>query len=304
MTRDTLSSTPDAAATAGVSSSSSGDEQHWDVVVRPSSRSGLDLQSAWRYRGLAWMFFKRDFSTFYKQTVLGPIWYVIQPLVTAVTYLVVFAKIANLSTDNLPPLIFYMSGTVIWNFFASCMNNNCETFSKNSGLFGKVYFPRLVVPVAVAMGSVVTFAIQFSLLIVVGLIVWANGTPLAWSANALFVVPLLVIYTATLAVGAGLVVSALTVRYRDLVFLVSFMTQLWMYATPIVYPFAQVPERFQWFYHLNPMTTPAQTLRWALFEATPLPPLLILSNLAVTALVMLCGLLLFSRAEATAMDTV
>ncbi|ANM02937.1 polysaccharide ABC transporter permease protein [Rhizobium phaseoli] len=284
--------------------STSAREKDWDVVIKPSKGNAPDLGLVWRYRDLVWMFFKRDFTTFYKQTVLGPVWYIIQPSLTAMTYYIVFGKIANLSTDGLPPFLFYMSGTIIWSYLASCLTNNSEVFSKNANLFGKVYFPRLVVPLSVAMSGLVAFAIQFLLLLTVAVGMKIADPDLALSYRFLFLTPLVLLYTAVLGIGAGLVVSALTVRFRDLVYAVGFMTQLWMYATPIVYPFSQIPERYHWFYYINPMTTPVQAFRSALFDVSALPVALVLANLAVTVAITLCGLALFSRAETNAMDTV
>jgi lipopolysaccharide transport system permease protein len=276
----------------------------WDIVIKPSRDNMPDLGAVWRYRDLIWMFFKRDFTTFYKQTILGPAWYVIQPTLTAMTYYVVFGKIANLSTDGLPPFVFYMSGTIIWSYFSGCLTNNSEVFSKNANLFGKVYFPRLVVPLSVALSGLVAFAIQFLLLLVV-CVGFKIATPdMTLSYRFLFVTPLVLAYIAVLGIGAGLVISALTVRFRDLAYAVGFMTQLWMYATPIVYPFTQIPEKYYWFYYLNPMTMPVQTFRWALFNVPALPLSLCLANLAVTLVITICGLMLFVRAEANAMDTV
>lgn len=276
----------------------------WDIIIKPSKGSMPDLGAVWRYRDLIWMFFKRDFTTFYKQTVLGPVWYIIQPSLTAMTYYVVFGKIANLSTDGLPPFVFYMSGTIIWSYFSACLTNNSEVFSKNANLFGKVYFPRLVVPLSVVMSGLVAFAIQFLLLLVVSVGIKIATPDLILSYRFLFMTPLVLLYIAVLGIGAGLVVSALTVRFRDLVYAVGFMTQLWMYATPVVYPFSQIPERYHWFYYLNPMTMPVQTFRWALFDVPSLPISLCLANLAVTVVITICGLMLFVRAEANAMDTV
>ncbi len=285
-------------------SSDSKQTETWDIVITPAKATKVDIGLIWRYRELAWMFFKRDFSTFYKQTVLGPIWYIVQPLMTALTYYVVFGKIANLSTDNLPPFVFYMSGTIMWNYFSACLVNNSETFSKNATLFGKVYFPRLVVPVAVALSGIVAFLIQFCLLLTVALILWLGGAAINWNFYFVFLTPFLLIYVAILGVGAGLIVSALTVRYRDLAYVVGFMAQLWMYATPIVYPFSQIPEKYQWIYYLNPMTTPIQSFRWALLSSPPLPWSLVVTNTLIALGLMLCGVLFFARAEANAMDTV
>ncbi|NNU46544.1 ABC transporter permease [Rhizobium sp. WYCCWR 11279] len=285
-------------------SASARKDDDWDIVIKPSKGNTPNLGLVWQYRDLVWMFFKRDFTTFYKQTILGPVWYIIQPSLTAMTYYVVFGKIANLSTDGLPPFLFYMSGTIIWSYFSVCLTNNSDVFSKNANLFGKVYFPRLVVPLSVAMSGLVAFAIQFLLLLTVSIGMKIANPDLALSYWFLFLTPLVLLYIAVLGIGAGLVVTALTVRFRDLVYAVGFMSQLWMYGTPIVYPFSQIPERYHWFYYINPMTTPVETFRWALFDAPALPIGLYLANLAVTVAITLCGLALFSRAEANAMDTV
>lgn len=292
---------PSVAAPVDVAS----DDEHWDVVIEPRSRFvQLDLRSVWRYRDLIWMFFQRDFITFYKQTVLGPLWYLIQPSVTALTYYMVFGRIANLSTSGLPPFLFYMSGIVIWAYFAACLTNNSEIFSKNANLFGKVYFPRLVVPISVAMSGMVAFGIQFSLLLVVTLGFVVSGSGVALPGVSFLTVPLLVLYVACLGMGVGLIVSALTVRFRDLAFAAGFVTQLWMYASPVVYPFQQIPVKYHWFFHLNPMTAPIETLRHVMFATPGVTSALWLSNLAVTAVLVSTGLVLFTRAESSAMDTV
>ncbi|MFC3678334.1 ABC transporter permease [Ferrovibrio xuzhouensis] len=281
------------------------EKEHWDVVIGPGGRLiGVDLKSLWSYRDLVWMFFKRDFVTFYKQTVLGPLWYLIQPSLTALTYYVVFGRIANLSTSGLPPYLFYMSGIVLWTYFATCLANNSEVFSKNASLFGKVYFPRLVVPIAVAMSGLVAFGIQFCLLLVIMVGFIFAGSGITWPGPFILLVPLLILYVAVLGIGMGLIVSALTVRYRDLIIATGFLTQLWMYASPVVYPFQQIPEKYQWVFYLNPMAAPIETLRMALFGSAGVPYSLWLSNVAVAAVLFFVGLVLFSHAESSAMDTV
>jgi len=277
----------------------------WDTVIQPRGKViSVDLRSVWVYRNLAWMFFKRDFITFYKQTILGPLWYLIQPVVTALTYFIVFGKIANISTNGLPPFLFYMSGIVMWAYFSTCLSNNAEVFSKNASLFGKVYFPRLVVPLSVALSGLVAFAIQFALLTVVtlGFILSGANVSLHWQVFA--AVPLLVLYVAALGMGVGLIVSAMTVRFRDLAYVTGFVVQLWMYATPVVYPFTQIPAKYQWFFHLNPMTAPIETLRAVMFGAPGIGLSIWLANLAVTTVLLIAGVILFSRAESLAMDTV
>ena len=280
-------------------------QENWDIIVRPRSKVvAVDLRSVWAYRDLAWLFFKRDFITFYKQTILGPLWYLIQPVVTALTYFIVFGKIANISTNGLPPFLFYMSGIVMWTYFSSCLSNNAEVFSKNASLFGKVYFPRLVVPLSVAMSGLVTFAIQFSLLTVVtvGFLLSGADVSLHWQVFA--AVPLLVLYVAALGMGVGLIVSAMTVRFRDLAYVTGFVIQLWMYATPVVYPFTQIPQKYHWFFHLNPMTAPVESIRQVMFGTPGVGLSIWVANLVVTTTLLVAGVILFSRAESLAMDTV
>ncbi len=288
-----------------MSSEDSPNPEEWDVVIAPRRKIvDLDLPSVWRYRDLIWMFFKRDFITFYKQTILGPLWYLIQPTLTALTYFVIFGKIANISTDGLPPFVFYMSGIALWTYFAVCLTNNAEIFSKNAQLFGKVYFPRLVVPISVVMSGMVAFVIQFALLLVVVIGFLLAGTDLRmyWIASPL--VLLLVLYVACLGMSIGLVVSALTVRFRDLAFATGFVTQLWMFASPVVYPYSQVPEKYRFFFYFNPMTAPIESLRSLMFGTDGIGISIWLSNIAITLVLLILGLVLFTRAESNAMDTV
>lgn len=283
----------------------SAEDAGWDVVIQP--RQGfvhLDLRSVWRFRDLIWLFFKRDVVTFYKQTVLGPLWYLIQPTLTALTYYVVFGRIANLSTDGVPPFLFYMSGIVLWTYFAQGLTNNSEIFSKNASLFGKVYFPRMVVPISVALSGMVAFAIQFGLLLIfIAAFALTNGSVFLPGVGILFIAPL-ICYVACLGVGVGLIVSAVTVRFRDLALAVGFATQLWMFATPVVYPYTQIPVQYQWFFFINPMSAPIETMRHLLFGMTSVPVELWLGNMAVTFVLLVAGAVLFARAESVAMDTV
>lgn len=277
----------------------------WDVVIAPRSKVvDLNLRSVWRYRDLIWMFFKRDFIAFYKQTILGPLWYLIQPILTAITYFVIFGKIANISTDGLPPFIFYISGIVVWTYFSGCLINNAEVFSKNAQLFGKVYFPRLVVPISVAISGLVAFAIQFSLLIVVSIGFLFAGVELRFYWQTLPMVLPLIFYVACLGMGVGLVVSALTVRFRDLAFATGFITQLWMFASPVVYPFSQIPQEYRVFFHLNPMTAPIESFRALMFGTESVGISIWLANIVITLVLLTLGLVLFTRAESNAMDTV
>lgn len=280
-------------------------QQMWDVVIRPRSKwVSLDMGSVWRYRDLVWMFFKRDFIAFYKQTILGPLWYLIQPSLTALTYFIVFGKIASLSTDGLPPFVFYISGIVVWSYFSACLTNNAEIFSKNAQLFSKVYFPRLVIPLSVVMSGMVAFGIQFLLLLAVSTGFVMTGSTLSINWLNLLLIPLLIGYVACLGIGVGLIVSAMTVRFRDLAFATGFITQLWMFATPVVYTFSAIPQKYHVLYHLNPMTAPVETLRAWLFGTAGVSGSLWLANLLITLILLVAGLVLFTRAESNAMDTV
>ena len=277
----------------------------WDVVITPRKKiTNIDFANVWRYKDLIWVFFMRDFTTLYKQTILGPIWYLIQPIITASTYYIVFGKIAKLSTNGLPPFLFYMSGIILWTYFSSCLNGNSEVFSKNANLFGKVYFPRLVVPISVTMTAFVAFCIQFLLIILVliGYIVFGDDVSLpGWSFLA---IPFLVLYVGCLGLGVGLIISALTVRFRDLVFVSGFAVQLWMYASPLIYALNQIPTNYHWFFYINPMTAPLESMRNLMFGSHGVPYMLWLTNAFVALVIAASGLILFTRAESNAMDTV
>jgi lipopolysaccharide transport system permease protein len=249
------------------------------------------------------LLFKRDFVALYKQTVLGPLWYVIQPVLTTVAFTLVFNKIAGISTEGTPPFLFYMAGVVIWNFFSNCLSKTSDTFVANAAIFGKVYFPRLVVPASVILSNLLTFAIQLLLLLSLLLYYRLRGAALAVTPESVLMLVLLP-YIAAIGLSVGITVSALTTRFRDLTFLVGFAIQLWMYATPVVYPLSQIPEKWRWLYAFNPMAAPVETFRWLLFGTGTSDATLWLGSLATWCVLVFFGLMLFSRAERTSMDTV
>lgn len=263
----------------------------------------VDIAGVWRYRDLVVMLFKRDFVALYKQTILGPLWYLIQPVLTTIAFTLIFNRIARISTDDVPPFLFYMGGIVIWNFFATSMAKSSDTFVANAGIFSKVYFPRLVVPVSVILSNCLTFAVQFLLLLACMVFFWTTGGLRAFNPG-LLLVPVLVAYCAVLGLSVGIMVSALTTRYRDLTFMVGFATQLWMYATPIVYPLSQIPEAWWPLFMLNPMTAPVESFRALVLGAGTVTPAFWLSSLAITAVALFGGLALFAKAERNSMDTV
>jgi lipopolysaccharide transport system permease protein len=277
----------------------------WDLVITP--RKGwfdIDIAGVWRYRELVLLFFKRDFVAFYKQTILGPMWYLIQPTLTTAAFTLVFSRIARLPTDDVPPFLFYMSGVVIWTFFGTCLTKTSDTFFANASIFGKVYFPRLVVPVSIVLSNLMTFALQFLLLLCVIAYVWIGGSDKGFAGPMIILVIPVLIYASVLALAVGIIVSSLTVRFRDLAFVVGFATQLWMYATPVVYPLSLVPANWQWALVLNPMTAPVETFRLAVLGAGTVTPILWLCSASITAVAVVLGLMLFSRAEKVSMDTV
>lgn len=279
-------------------------DQDWDLIIRPQ-RSWWDLRldELWRYRDLVLLFVRRDFVSVYKQTILGPLWYLIQPLLTTLVFTVVFGNIARLPTDDLPPFLFYLSGTVIWAYFADCLNKTSQTFISNAGLFGKVYFPRLAVPVSILISNLITFSIQFGLFLAFLLYFVLSGSPVQPNAWVL-ITPLLLLMMAGFGLGFGIIVSSLTTRYRDLRFLVSFGVQLWMYATPVIYPLSSIPEQYRLYIQLNPLTPIVESFRFAFLGAGELHPLHLLYSLGVMLLALLLGVLLFNRVEQTFMDTV
>ncbi|MEW5829601.1 MAG: ABC transporter permease [Chloroflexota bacterium] len=280
-------------------------EDNWDMVIEPQ-RSLLDLRlgELWRYRDLVLLFVRRDFVAVYKQTILGPLWYLIQPLLTTITFTVIFGNIASLPTDGLPQFLFYMSGTVVWAYFAECLNKTSNTFVQNANLFGKVYFPRMAVPVSILVSNLITFSIQFALFILFVLYFILRGTPIrpqwAWIAFS----PVLVLMMAGLGLGFGIIISSLTTKYRDLRFLVTFGVQLLMYATPVIYPVSAIPERFQWIILANPMTPIVEAFRYAFLGAGTVDTGHLLYSFGFMLAVVFLGSVIFNRVEQTFMDTV
>jgi len=279
-------------------------DDEWTLIIRPK-RSWLDLRlkELWHYRDLVVLFVRRDFVAVYKQTILGPLWYLIQPVLTTIVFTVIFGKIAALPTDGLPPFLFYLSGTLIWSYFADCLNKTSVTFIANAHLFGKVYFPRLAVPVSILISNLVTFGIQYILFLGFLVYFWLTGAevrPNLW----VLLTPYLLLLMAGIGLGVGIIVSSLTTRYRDLRFLISFGVTLWMYATPIIYPVSSVPEQFQPLIMLNPLSPVVEAFRYAYLGAGTVNLMNLLYSSVFMIGVVFAGVLLFNRIEATFMDTV
>lgn len=280
------------------------EDSEWDLVIKPMSGwFHVNIGELIEYRDLILIFIKRDFVTVYKQTILGPLWYIIQPVVNSIIFSIIFGKVAQIPTDGLPPFLFYMVGVVAWGYFAQCLVGTSNTFVSNAGLFGKVYFPRLVVPISVALTGLFQFAIQFLVLLGFYFYFWWHGVDVVPNYR-LWALPLLLLQMMVLGVGVGTLISALTSKYRDLRFAMEFGVQLWMYLTPVVYPLSQVPERYRIFYVLNPMVAVVEFFRSALLGVSSLEFIHVVISVTVTIAIFCCGIVVFSRTEKTFMDTV
>lgn len=279
-------------------------EERWDLVIK-SKRKILDLQlrEVIRYRDLIYLFVKRDFATQYKQTVLGPLWFVINPLFSTFMYSFVFGNLAKIGTDGIPFILFYYSGTMLWTFFTGCFNDASNVFVNNANLFGKVYFPRLTVPISNVFSNITKITIQFACLLFFFGYYFFTGAPIKPSLLVL-AFPVLFIWLAFLATGMGMIISSLTTKYRDLKQLVSFALGLAMYATPVVYPLSQIPVSFSWVTFINPVSAPIELFRVWFYGAGYVPPLMMITSLSLTALLFFIGLILFNQNERNFIDVV
>jgi lipopolysaccharide transport system permease protein len=278
--------------------------ENWDLIIRPKKDLlDIDLNALRRYRDLITLFVRRDFVSKYKQTILGPLWFIIQPVLTTIMFAIVFTRIAKISTDGLPPILFYMSGTVAWTYFSTCLNTTSNTFITNANIFGKVYFPRLAVPISIVISTLIQFFIQFSLLLVIMGIYMFKG--LSFHINGyILLLPFLIFLMALMGLGFGIVISSLTTKYRDLTQLVSFGVQLWMYATPIVYPLSSIPEKYRFLVVMNPLTSVIETFRYALLGSGTFNAFHLFYSTIFAFVIVIIGILLFNRVEKTFIDTV
>ncbi len=287
-----------------MSDSANGDEENWTLIIQPKRKwLDIDLREIIRYRDLVWLFVKRDFVTVYKQTILGPLWFVLNPLFSTIVYTFIFGSLAKIPTNGIPPTLFYYGGTMLWGYFSACLNSAADTFSSNSGLFGKVYFPRLTVPISKVFSNLLSAGIQFATLAAFYVYYAATGAivrPTWWA----FAIPLLFVQLAALGTGFGMIVSALTTKYRDLRQLVGFGIGLWMYATPIVYPLSQVPAKYRWIMLVNPVTAPIEAFRAAAYGVGGVSLGLLATSVAVTCALVFLGLILFNHSEQAFVDVV
>ena len=279
-------------------------EPAWQMVIRPRTAwFDLHLKDLWTYRDLVLMFVKRDFAAQFKQTILGPAWFVLQPLLMTVVFTIVFGSIAGLSTDGLPKILFYLSGNVVWMYFSGVLTEASNTFVGNAHLFGKVYFPRLAVPLSLCISHLFRFVLQVFFLAAVAIFYRIGGVSIHMTAYA-WLLPVLVLLMAGQALGLGILFSSMTTKYRDLRFLLEFGVRLLMYATPVVYPLSSIPEQWRWFLLANPMTPVIETFRLACLGQGTFSAWQFAYSIGCTVVFLLLGIVVFNRVEKTFMDTV
>ncbi len=279
--------------------------QHWTMRIRPHEKLWhVDLREIWRYRDLIELFVKRNIVVQYKQTILGPLWYLIQPILTVIMNMVVFGGIAKMSTDGMPQAVFYMAGNICWFYFSDCLNQSAATFTTNKDMFGKVYFPRLVVPIAVVISNLLRFAIQAALFVALYLYFFIGGADITMNW-AVALTPLFVVMLAGLGLGFGILISSMTTKYRDFTILFTFIVQLWMYATPIVYPISMVPQgTLRTLILANPMTAIIEAFRYATLGQGYFSWLALGYSFAFMSVLLLFSVVIFNKVQRNFMDTV
>jgi lipopolysaccharide transport system permease protein len=288
--------------------------EHWDLVLKPQqSFFDIDLHSIWHYRDLLWLFVRRDFVSFYKQTILGPLWFFIQPLFTTVIYTFIFGGLASIPTDGIrSSAVFYMAGITLWNYFSDCITKTSTVFRDNSNIFGKVYFPRIIMPLSIVVSNLIRFGVQLLLfLITMGIFYWIRGDHSFYFTPYVLLFPFIVLLMACQGLGFGMFISAMTTRYRDLVFLVLFGVQLLMYATTVVYPLSAVLSKFGakhpvlvWIIEYNPLTTVIETFRVGFLGHGTFTWGMLGYSSAMTLIILTLGVLTFNKVERSFVDTI
>lgn len=276
----------------------------WDTVISPKRDFiYFNFREIFKYRDLIFLFIKRDFVTFYKQTILGPLWYIIQPLINAIVFTIIFGNLAKIPTEGVPPFIFYLAGNIIWGYFAICLSSTSNTFVRNSDIFGKVYFPRITIPISNIFIGMLQFFVQFIVFVCFLIYFYFSGSSINIDFTLIFI-PLLLFQVAITGLGFGLMISSLTSKYRDLTFVMSFGVQLWMYATPIVYPLSLVSEKYRILFCLNPMTSVVESFRYIFFKESVIKLEYIFISIFISILVLILGMIFFNKTEKSFLDTV
>ena len=282
-------------------------EEDWDIEITPKNNLfDLHIKDTWHYRDLLLLLVRRDFVSFYKQTILGPVWFFLQPVITILIYTLVFSNLAKISTESIPAPLFYLAGTILWNYFADCLTKTSTVFKDNSAMLGKVYFPRLIMPLSIVLSNLVRFAVQFILFLILMAIYWGKGFAVAPNA-VLLLFPLLILIIAALGLGLGMLISAVTTKYRDLAFVVTFGVPLLMYTTTVIYPLSTTIAKYpaySWIIKFNPITAVIETLRYGFLGKGSFSWSLLGYSAGITAVILLLGIIVFNRVEKTFVDTV
>jgi len=280
-------------------------EEQWTEVIEPrTSLLDLRLGDVWRYRDLVMMFVRRDFISTYKQTILGPIWFIIQPILTTITFIIIFGRVAQISTDGLPMVAFYLAGITIWNYFSVTLTSTSAVFTNNASIFGKVYFPRLTMPLSIVISNLVRFLIQFGLFLAVWAFYLIKGDTNIQPNWFIALTPFLIILMGLLSLGLGMIFSSLTTKYRDLAMLLGFGVQLLMYATPVIYPLSSVSDKYKWMILANPMSSIVETFRYAFLGSGTFSWNYLGYSLLFTAVILFIGTIFFNKVEKSFTDTV
>ena len=281
--------------------------KEWDIVIeRKSNLFNLDFKEVWRYKDLLFMYVKRDIVTLYKQTILGPLWFIIQPVLTTIMFMFVFGGIAGISTDGVPQAVFYLAGLVCWNYFSDCLTKCSDTFNANQSIFGKVYFPRLIVPLSIIVSNLIKMAIQFVLFLAVFLYYYFTLDNLHVNI-AILLLPLLVVMLGCLGLGFGLIITSMTTKYRDLRFLISFGVQLWMYITPVIYPLSVMKNNFphyMWVIVANPLTAILETFKYGFTGVGVFEWSYLAYSSIFTVVILFIGIIVFNRVQKNFMDVI
>jgi lipopolysaccharide transport system permease protein len=282
-------------------------DEEWLFEIKPKNKFlELNLKEVWQYRDLLLLFVKRDIVTVYKQTILGPLWYLIQPLFTSLIFTIIFNNVAGIDTGSIPPFLFNLAGITVWNYFTACLNDTSDTFKKNASIFGKVYFPRVIMPISIVISNLLKFGIQFTIFIGFYIYFFIKGAEISLNEFTIFF-PLLIIIMGFLGLGLGMIISSLVTKYRDFSYLVSFGVQLLMYLSAVMYPMALIVAKipnYAWIVKYNPLAYVIESTRFMLLNVGKITLLGLLNTLVVTIIVFFVGLLVFNKTEKTFIDTV
>lgn len=275
----------------------------WDHVIEAkSSLFDIRLKEVWNYRDLLFLFVRRDFVTVYKQTILGPLWFFLQPILTTITFTIVFGNIAQISTDGAPKVVFYMAGITLWNYFSSCLTTVSSVFNANAGIFGKVYFPRLIMPLTIVISNLMKFGVQF--LMFIFFVIYYSFQNQIQPNYFVFLLPIIVLIMALISMGIGLVLSSMTTKYKDLNQLISFGVQLLMYATPVIYPSSSIPQNYKWIIELNPLNNLFDYMRYAFLGVGSFTFLELIYPILFSVGILTIGVVVFNKVQKSFMDTV